>query len=160
MVWVRGLVALLVCSPLQQTPFPAAPGRQYSPLAAQADQAWRDFTYHYWDPANAIPRIRPSKFDGSIDNGAKYPTFWHVAEANNILFWRWKTTRSEPVREMIRSEFREILSRNRISPPRRGAAIGRTGLSTWWTMPLGRSLTSAKFTKRPAIRWRSGSRGL
>lgn len=80
-------------------------------MAAGADQAWRDFIYHFWDPSNPIPRLRPTGSDGSIHNEAAYPTFWHMAEANNVLFWRWKTTRSEPVREMIRSQFREVRAR-------------------------------------------------
>lgn len=87
------------------------PDPRYSPTVAGADQAWRDFTYHYWDPDRTIPRIRPTGGDGSIQNDARYPVFWHMAQANNVLFWRWKTTGSEPVREMIRSQFREIRAR-------------------------------------------------
>ena len=113
-----GVVALLLAAAsiaLPQSPagaaYPSAPARRYSPLLAGSDQAWRDFTYHFWDPGIAIPRLRPTVGDGSIRNDAAYPTFWHMAEANNVLFWRWKTTGSVAVREMIRSQFREIRSR-------------------------------------------------
>lgn len=91
--------------------FAQAPPRQYTPLYGQSEQAWRDFQYHYWDPDNKTPRIRPTGGDGRIRNDAAYPTFWHMAEAHNVLFWRWKITHSEPVREMIRSQFREIRAR-------------------------------------------------
>lgn len=91
--------------------FPLAPARRPTPLSRGCEQAWRDFTYHYWDPNHEPPRIRPTVFDGTIRNKAPYPTFWHMVEANNVLFWRWKATRSEPVREMIRSQFQEIRSR-------------------------------------------------
>ena len=91
--------------------YPSAPSRRYSPVLAGADQAWRDFTYHFWDPDRAVPRIRPTAGDGSVRNEAAYPTFWHMAEANNVLFWRWRATGSAAVREMIRSQFQEIRAR-------------------------------------------------
>lgn len=98
-----GFALLVIASGLAQ-----GPGRKFSALQAQTDQAWRDFTYHFWDPNTAIPRIRPTGGDGNIRNDAQYPVFWHMAEGNNVLYWRWKMTGSEPVREMIRSQFREI----------------------------------------------------
>ncbi len=118
MFWMRGGVALLfgvTSAALAQAPssnlYPFVPKRGYSVLLARSDQAWRDFQYHFWDPDRPVPRIRPTLGNGSIDNGARYPVFWHMAEANNVLYWRWKMTRSEPVREMVRSQFREIRSR-------------------------------------------------
>lgn len=106
-----GVVGTALAQAPAQAPFSHGPASRYSPVLAGAEQAWRDFTYHYWDPNAAVPRIRPTLGNGNIDNNAPYPVFWHMAEANNVLYWRWKTTRSEPVREMIRSQFREIRSR-------------------------------------------------
>ena len=100
------LIGLASAAPSQAP----APARRYSPVAARVDQAWRDFTYHFWDPDNGTPRIRPTESDGSVKNDARYPTFWHMAQAHDVLYWRWKTTGSEPVRAMIRSQFREIRS--------------------------------------------------
>lgn len=109
---VSFLVSLLAVAPAQDpTPYPSAPARQYGIVQARADQAWRDFTYHFWDPDRPTPRIRPTNSEGFIWNDANYPTFWHMAQANAVLFWRWKATKSEAVREMIRSQFQEIRAR-------------------------------------------------
>ena len=106
-----GIATAVLAQAPPQDEFPSAPARRTTPLLRGSEQAWRDFTYHYWDPDSKTPRIRPTAFDGTIRNDAIYPTFWHMAEANNVLYWRWKTTGSAAVREMIRSQFREIRSR-------------------------------------------------
>jgi len=105
------LAGILSVSGITRDSGSSGQARRYTALFGGTETAWRDFTYHFWDPGNAIPRLRPTGGDGGIRNDAPYPVFWHMAQASNVLFWRWKTTRSEPVREMIRSQFREMRSR-------------------------------------------------
>jgi len=105
------LLGLLLAPAAGQDEFPSAPARRTTPLLRGSEQAWRDFTYHYWDPDHDPPRLRPTVFDGTIRNDAAYPTFWHMVEAHNVLYWRWKATRHPAVQEMIRSQFREIRAR-------------------------------------------------
>lgn len=90
--------------------FPSSPARRTTPLLRGSEQAWRDFTYHFWDPDRAVPRLRPTFADGSIGNDAAHPTFWHMAEANCVLHARWRATGDEAVRQMIRSQFQEVRS--------------------------------------------------
>ncbi len=110
-VLLVGLAPAALSKDLAAEDFPSSPARRATPLLRGSEQAWRDFTYHYWDPDAERPRIRPTGFDGKIRNEAPYPTFWHMVEANNVLFWRWKATRSPAVAEMIRSQFAEIRTR-------------------------------------------------
>jgi len=106
-----GLAIAAHSQPPGEDEFPFAPGRRTTALTRASDQAWRDFTYHYWDPDHDPPRIRPTVFGGAIRNDAAYPSFWQMAEANNVLYWRWRMTGSAAVQQMIRSQFREIRSR-------------------------------------------------
>ena len=106
-----GIATSVLGQAFAQDEYPSSPARRSTPLQRGSEQAWRDFTYHYWDPDSHPPRIRPTVFDGTIRNDAKYPTFWHMAEANNVLYWRWKATGEEAVRQMIRSQFQEVRAR-------------------------------------------------
>ena len=89
-----GIATTVLAQAPAEDRFPFAPARRTTPLLRGSEQAWRDFTYHYWDPDIQPPRLRPTVFDGTIRNDATYPTFWHMAEAHNVLYWRWKTTGS------------------------------------------------------------------
>jgi hypothetical protein len=82
----------------------------YSPIVSGYDQFLRDFVYHFWDPANAIPRIRPTEGNGYVRNNAKRYTYWQMAEAANLLYWQYKITGSPDVQAMFQSQWREISS--------------------------------------------------
>jgi hypothetical protein len=83
------------------------------------NQVLSDLHYHWWDPNNPIPRIRPTRGDnssansfdvGTIDNLASFPSFWQMEEYANIQYWNWKITRSPAMEAEIRSQWRYIRS--------------------------------------------------
>jgi len=88
-------------------------------LRPDYERVIRDLEFHFWDPDNNIPRIRPTRGAnstptscdaGTIDNWAKYPSFWEMAQFANIQYWQWRLTGSPLMREQIRSQWRYIRS--------------------------------------------------
>ena len=115
------LVLLLPAPAWAEAPQPVpAPGRTYSAIQAGADQAMADMLYHFWDPANAIPRIRPTVGNGVVSNAAARPTFWQMAGMANLLYWGWRATGSEDLRTRLRSQFAEV--RHRYTDAQLGSA--------------------------------------
>ena len=72
---------------------------------AGADAAMGDMLHHFWDPAGAVPHIRPTSGNGTVNDAARYPVFWQMAEVNNLLYWQWRRTRAPAWRAMVRSQF-------------------------------------------------------
>lgn len=80
----------------------------YSPIVAGYYQFLRDFMYHFWDPEKH--RIRPTRGNGYIQNGAAAPTFWQMTQAANVLYWQWKITHDPATQAMLQSQWKEITS--------------------------------------------------
>lgn len=77
---------------------------------ASAQRAVADLIYHYWDPANVIPRIRPTADNGYVSNTAPYPTFWQMATMANVLYWQYKLTGAADLRAKILSQYAQVRS--------------------------------------------------
>ncbi len=82
----------------------------YSPIIAGYRQFLRDYVYHFWDRTNAVPRIRPTEGNGYVNNNRKQYTYWHMAEAANILYWEYKMTHAADIQAMFQSQWNEIKS--------------------------------------------------
>ena len=73
-------------------------------------QFLRDYVYHFWDRANAVPRIRPTEGNGYVNNNLKRYTYWQMNEAANILYWEYKMTHAADIQAMFQSQWNEIKS--------------------------------------------------
>jgi hypothetical protein len=82
----------------------------YSPIIAGYNRFLRDFSYHYWDRRNSIPRIRPTEGYGYVNNSLKQYmyTYWEMAEAANILYWEYKMDRAPDAQAMFQSQWKEV----------------------------------------------------
>jgi hypothetical protein len=119
------LFAIAILTPFVTT-FSAGPANRfqgqsavvYSPIVAGYNQFLRDFSYHFWDRENTIPRIRPTEGNGYVNNNAKHYRYWQTAEAANILYWEYKIAYSPDVQAMFQSQWKiieSIYTRNELS---------------------------------------------
>lgn len=95
---------------------PRSPSSSTSPIISGYQKFVRDFWYHFWDPANAIPRIRPfTSLDshgagGYVDNALKGLSgrYWMMTESANILYWQWKVSQDREALARLQSQWNEV----------------------------------------------------
>ena len=126
-------VALQANADGQRVPESAqAAGGGPSALQAGYDQVMRDLQRHWWDTNFRIPRIRPTRGGnttdtsldvGTINNAARTPSFWQMAQFANVQYWNWKITHSPVMRAEIRAQWAYIRS---VFPDRAIASAARS----------------------------------
>jgi Glycosyl hydrolase family 76 len=84
----------------------------YSPIIAGYQRFLSDFSYHYWDPRNNIPRLRPTEGYGYVNNNLKQYmyTYWEMAEAANILYREYKMFHAPAAKAIFQSQWKEVRS--------------------------------------------------
>ena len=108
-MWCSVPIGLLFAAMLLVAPAPLEPASAASPnVMAKEAQAFHDLWYHWWNPTQPMPHLRPTRGTGSIDNAAPRPTFWQMATLSNDVYWQYRLTGQASIRTMLQQQYAYI----------------------------------------------------